>query len=347
MTGKRSTPALVSCFFRVCSALWRIVIGARHYAFDKQLFNSVRVDLPTFSVGNIAIGGTGKTPLVHLLVEALQDMGNIAILTRGFRSQFEKEKIPTLISEGSGPLYSVEECGDEPFFLSLKTKASVWVGRNRRCSARLAKMHGAECLILDDGMQHRKLARDVEIVTVDGTDPLGGGRLVPAGALRDLPERLSSADLIVATHVRTLAHYEEVKKQLSNYTQAPVVGMEHTLLEPASIQGRKVGAFCGIGKPEHFYDLMALHQAQVIATLSLCDHEAPTEEALLHFAEQCLKLGAEILVCTEKDAVKLKDNLKLKLPVVPLAVRLEVTAGQEHWEAALIKMKTLMKKGMT
>jgi tetraacyldisaccharide 4'-kinase len=347
VTGKRSAPALLKCFLRASSRLWRLVIRARHVAYDKQLFKSVSVNVPTFSIGNIAIGGTGKTPLVHLLTDALQETGNVAILTRGFRSQFEKEKIPMLISEGNGPLYSVEECGDEPFFLSLKTKACIWVGRNRRCSARLAEMHGAHCLILDDGMQHRKLARDVEIVTVDGTDPLSGGRLVPAGALRDLPERLRCADLIVATHVRTLAHYEEVKKQLSDYTRAPVVGMEHTLLEPNWIQGRKVGAFCGIGKPDHFYDLITAHQGQVVGMLSLLDHEAAHEEELTSFAEECLKLGAELLVCTEKDAVKLKDNLKLPLRVVPLAVRLEITAGREHWEAALDKMKTLMKKVMT
>ncbi len=326
------------CFF-LCSQIWSLIIRIRHIAYDWGLLKIKRAPLPTFSVGNIAIGGTGKTPLVHLLAELLSEKGKVAILTRGFKSKFEKARRPVQISAGKGPIYSAQECGDEPFFLSLHTSASIWVSPDRSASARLAHAEGAVCLLLDDGMQHRKIARDLEIVTVDGTDPLGGGRLVPAGRLRDLPQRLRHADLIVATHVRDHAHYEEVKKQLSVYTQAPVVATDHIARDPSLVAGRKVGAFCGIGVPDHFYEMLETLGAEPVGMLSLLDHEAATEKELSAFAGYCKERGAEILVCTEKDAVKLPKQLILSLPVIPIAVRLEITAGREHWEAVIEKMK--------
>jgi tetraacyldisaccharide 4'-kinase len=343
ITGRRSSPVIGS-FLYALSFLWRMGVHLRHWAYDTRLLKSERAQVPTFSIGNIVAGGTGKTPLVHLLAHALGEAGAVAILSRGFQSQLEKEGRSVQISKGAGPLYPAAVCGDEPFFLARETRAAVWVGADRRMSARLAHADGANCLILDDGMQHRRLSRDMEIVVVDGNAPFGNGRLLPAGLLRDLPERLRGADLIVANHITGLAHYEEIKKKLSVYTEAPVVAVQYAVLNSDAVAHRTVGAFCGIGSPEHFYDTLSRIDAKLTRKLTLFDHQPIEEKELAAFAADCQAQGAELLVCTEKDEVKLPSGLCLPLPIVPIQVRLRVICGQEHWDAAVAKMKQMMRR---
>ena len=133
------------------------LIALKNFAYHYRLLPSTKLPVPVISVGNIAVGGTGKTPLVHLLALQLQERIQLAILSRGYRSQLEKSKSCKKISSISGPLYQPAECGDEPYFLSQKTKAAIWVGANRTVSGLQAIAEGAQCLLLDDGMQHRTL----------------------------------------------------------------------------------------------------------------------------------------------------------------------------------------------
>lgn len=294
------------------------VLAARHYAYDHGLFSSHSLSVPVISVGNIAFGGTGKTPLVHLIASMLQERMRVAILTRGFRSQIEKSGKVKKISSGDGPLFSVEECGDEPYFLAKKTRAAVWVGIDRVESGRRAIEEGAECLLLDDGMQHRRIRRDVEIVVIDGANPWG--------RLRDLPQRLKHATLIVAN---PSTDYEQLKREVARYTSAPLVGASIEILNREAFAPRKVGVFCGIGQPARFLQTVRDLNQEIVDTLIVKDHGTIKLNQLQQFAENCRKKGAEVLVCTEKDYVKLPQS---SLNIVPVEIKLKITEGIEQWK---------------
>ncbi len=341
--GRRSS-SLLRPLLAFSSVLYRLAVKWRHSAYENKWFPTLSVSTPTISIGNIVVGGTGKTPLVHLLANTLQQQGKIAILTRGFRSHAEKRKEPLHLVKGCR--VSAEFCGDEPLFLAESTDASVWVGPDRALSAHRAKEEGAVCLILDDGLQHRRLHRDFEIITIDANDPFSKHRFLPYGLLRDLPERLQQADLIVASHTRDLAHYERVKKELSTYTQAPIVAMQHELIETPRLQGCCIGVFCGIGKPHYFIDSLKSQGAELVDTCILLDHQGISLEKLDEFVEKCSEKGAEWIACTEKDWVKLQQleiEQRLKLPVFPVRVRLKILAGQEHWDSIIERIKQKIK----
>src|ERR1700733_10630426 len=193
--GEKKAPVAMACL-KAFSLAYRSVIALKNLAYDKKLLASEKLSVPVVSIGNLVAGGTGKTPLVHSLALALQGKVHLGILSRGYKSQIEKSKQIKQISAGNGPLCSPAECGDEPYLLAQKTKASLWVGADRIASGKKAIEQGANCLLLDDGMQHRRLFRDFEIVVIDGTSPFSEGNFLPCGWLRDSPKRLKNADLI-------------------------------------------------------------------------------------------------------------------------------------------------------
>jgi tetraacyldisaccharide 4'-kinase len=333
--GKKRAPLLLSVL-ALFSRLYAVAVKGRNLAYQKKWLPSFPAAVPTISIGNIVVGGTGKTPLVQMLATALQEEGKIAILTRGFRSKAEKQKDPLCIDQAH--LVPAEICGDEPLFLAQMTSASIWINPNRTLSAKMAVEDGAVCLILDDGLQHRRLRRDVEIIAIDANDPFSRHRYLPYGLLRDLPERLQEADLIVANHTRDQDHYEEVKKELSAYTQASIVAMQHELVESIPLKGQRVGAFCGIGKPQYFFNALKQAGAEVVATNALLDHQSFSEEKLRAFVAECRENGAERIVCTEKDWVKLRTK-EMQLPIHPVAMRLKIIAGKQYWDSAIEKIK--------
>ncbi len=253
-------------------------------------------------------------------------------MTRGFRSQIEQSGRIEQISKGSGPLLPAGECGDEPFFLAQKTKASIWVGADRILSGRRAIADGANCLLLDDGMQHRRLRRDFEIVIVDGADPFSKGRFLPWGLLRDSPKRLKNASAIVVTHVKDTAHFRRIQTLISPFSRAPLIGTQVEILNKDRFSPRKIGVFCGIGQPSRFLQTARDLNQEIVDTLILRDHGVLQNGQLEKFAKNCHKKGAEALLCTEKDYVKLSPNLSLGLEIIPVGIELKIIAGKEHWE---------------
>jgi tetraacyldisaccharide 4'-kinase len=179
-------------------------------------------------------------------------------------------------------------------------------------------------------MQHRRLARDIEIVVVDGCDPFAGG------VLRDLPSRLKVATLIVV-----VGPQEDIQQRLAPFSKAPLVGMRKKALTELPPH-QKVGLFCGIGRPERFVQTVRDLNQEIVDTLFCKDHTLPSLEVLRLFARGCREKGATALLCTEKDVVKL--DATLELPVIPVAIELEIAFGHEHWQQL---METIVKKGTT
>lgn len=322
MDGRRKGRPLL----RLLSYLYKTGVAARNFGYDKGFCKVLDAGIPVISIGNIVAGGTGKTPLVKFLAEELQKTLNVAILSRGYRSTTEKSGGTLLVT----PETDVAVCGDEPYWLARNLpKAQVWVGRDRFTSAQKARENHAQVIILDDGMQHRRLKRDFEIVVVDGEDPLGKGFFLPRGLLRDAPSRLKEADLIVVTEPK-----EGIEKELKRYTKAPIVSLRVKTDLP--LEGKKVAVFCAIGKPQRFLKAVKEAGGEIISSFFKPDHDPFYTEELNRFAS---KSAAELLVCTEKDFVKLTDPLQLSLPLMALSSHLEICKGQEAWQQLLINIK--------
>ncbi len=326
--GRRRSP-FIRGLLSLCSFLYSAGVSVRNAFYDLRWSKQVRISVPVVSIGNIVAGGVGKTPLVHLLAKELLPFRRVAILSRGYLAPLEKS---------NQLAHSAAMSGDEPYWLSAALpQAQVWVGRDRAASARLACQHKAELILLDDGMQHRRLARDVELVVLDAEDLFGRGYFLPRGLLRDSPKRLARADLIVVNHIRNAAHLEELRGSIASYSAAPLVGIRMQM--EGNVPNQKVGVFCGIAKPRRFLSMVAERGAQVVSQLITPDHVAPSAGALEAFALECQAKGADMLLCTEKDAVKLPAGLQSCLPIRAVKAELEIVAGQEHWNKLIESLK--------
>jgi tetraacyldisaccharide 4'-kinase len=164
-----------SCLLSIVACLFKNIVRVKNWLYDKKILKGRRVKACVVSIGNIVAGGTGKTPLIKLISEYFSDAFSTAIVTRGYRSKIEKSGRSVNISSANGPIVPSIECGDEPYWLALNTKCHVWVGKDKLKSAQNAALSKNQIIFIDDGMQHRRLHRDFEIVLLDGNDPFGKG----------------------------------------------------------------------------------------------------------------------------------------------------------------------------
>jgi len=325
------------------SSLYRLAISVRNRLYDRGWLKTHRPEgAVVVSIGNIAVGGTGKTPLAIQLAKQLARKGEVAILSRGYRSPAEKRP---LSFKGEG--LSASLCGDEPLLLaSSLPEARIFVGKDRVRSAKEAAAMGITTLLLDDGMQHRRLHRDFEIAVIDGSRPLTEERLLPSGILREGPEALQRADLIVANHVHTEKEAERVRRELSRFAEAPLLFCRPVVDavvdlsgEPAELEGKSAGLFCGIANPPHFLQLLKSLNVRIVDRLLVGDHKTCGEAELAAFAEKCKAKGAFYLVCTEKDRIKFPKQMKLPLKMLSVRIKLEITEGEAEWKALLKKIE--------
>jgi tetraacyldisaccharide 4'-kinase len=355
ITGKRKGfgPALLRFFLLLASWPYRMIIAGRNWFFDHGWVSRYFPPVPVvISIGNIVVGGTGKTPVTLMLAKEFYDEFFIGILSRGYRSQAEKLPIPVVLCKGEGPMQSASFCGDEPFLLAQNLpKAFVVVGRNRHKASDIAARAGAQLLLLDDGMQHRRLARDFEVVVMDTIDLFGQGHYLPRGLLREGVHSLSRANLIILNHVIDNSLFEKSKAQVAKHSKALVVGtrMEVVGIKTfsgeiiSSIAGKKVGIFCGIAHPEYFQKTVLQEGAEIVSSVFTSDHVCLDFSSLEKFALQCKQDGAEMLLCTEKDKVKIQDVSKLALPIAWIKMRLKLVEGIEEWNHFVNSVKTDIK----
>lgn len=274
---------------------------------------------PVISVGNMTVGGTGKTPFVASLARLLSDEGYlVGIISRGHAGRRLQD--PMLVSTYTRILHGPHECGDEPYLLARRLPGvPVVVGHDKHAAGLLAlqslKIH---VFLLDDGFQTWNLARDVDIVLLDATDPWGGGALLPAGRLREPLDGLRRSHLIGVTraHLADQAQLQKLKAELLEKVPHPQVFFTRTLLtglrrlpkgsaELSELRARRVLAFAGIGAPAQFFRDLEATGAVLAGRREFRDHHAygaSDVESLLRGAREC---GATALVTTEKDAVRL------------------------------------------
>ena len=301
---------------------------ARRYASGAAL--SHRLPHPVISVGNLTMGGTGKTPFVAHLARRLRFEGKRpAILSRGYG---RRSRGVVVVSEGNGPLVSPEEGGDEPVALALQLPGvAIVVARRRVEAAAAADRLGADLYILDDGYQHLAIERDANLLLLDARDPFGGGRFPPRGRLREPLSALARADAFVLTRIERDAPAAQALSTLAEANpHAPVftarlraAGLydeKGAPIEPPALTERSFVAVCGIARPANFAATLAELGLSAEETLVFRDHHryTPADVARIHRTADAT--GGSWVLTTEKDAVKLSGRLRLPLITVRLAV---------------------------
>ncbi len=298
-----------------------------------------RAPIPVVSVGNLAAGGTGKTTLVAWLVRKLQLEALVpAVVTRGYRG--EARRGPVLVSDGSGAAPAASRCGDEPCLLARKLPGAVIVAGSDRCAGSLAAAAwGAQVVVLDDGFQHRRLARDLDLVLLACRSPFGNGRVLPAGTLREPPAGLRRAHAIVVTRVRDGESVASIERAVHGHgASAPVLRSAQRRAGFVCADGThalrpsRAIAFCGIGNPRAFRDDLEEEGVEVVAFREFDDHHPYTLAEWREMTGLSARLGAA-LVTTEKDLVRLPVGAGCDMPVVALRIEAEVVD-----EAQLMEM---------
>ena len=325
------------------SWLYEKIIGARNLFYDRGVFDSFDLGVRTISIGNITAGGTGKTPLVAYVAHILAARGEkVCILTRGYGRKNPKRRV--LVSDGAQILATPNEAGDEPFELAEKLigKAIVIADADRVAAGEWAKRRfGVTAFVLDDGFQHRKLKRDVDIVCIDATDPFGGGKMLTAGRLREPVHNLKRANIVVITRANLAGDISNLRSEISNLnpaaaiflTENKVVGVRGLRDSHLFSETNPAFAFCGIGNPDAFFRQLKLENFSPTATEAFRDHQVYMQQDINRIQTQAHNSGAQILLTTAKDAVKL-TGLEFEMPC--FVVEIEVSIDDAEGFAAML-----------
>lgn len=343
----------------ILARLYALAVHIRVYCYRKGILKARALDHPVISVGNLTVGGTGKTPWVAYLAEMLKKSGyQPVILSRGYRGKAEHSTL--LVSNGRQILCEPEECGDEPYWLAQKLKGvPLAVGKNRYRAARQIQGPGERTVfVLDDGFQHLALKRDLNILIIDATDPFGGFRLLPRGRLREPLKAIERADLVVVTRSHYPFDQDEIELQVrERNAEAPLTYFYHDAtglydlksgrsFTPRDFMGKRVIALAAIGNPGIFLRDLAHYQIRVVTEFLFRDHHCFTQSEIDSVLGKCAELGTDGVVTTEKDAVRLQklefaDN---RIFALQIEVRAEDDEGArklllEATEAALARRR--------
>lgn len=344
--GERGSQAGAFGFFLLMLSFVYRAASAAH----RKLSRRKRLECLVVSVGNIVCGGAGKTPAVEFIARMLIDKGcKTAVLSRGYMGSGGGARV--VVSGGGGLLPGSSGGGDEPAMLAESLPgAAVISGKDRYTSGVLAiEEFGAACVILDDGFQHYSLARDVDVVVVDSTMPFGNGYLLPRGTLRETPGSLERADLLILTHVNFCNDTGAVKRMLFKEAgKKPLVEAVHMPrgfrgintpgeFPPGAMKGKKAVALSGIARPELFERTLAGEGVEILESRRFPDHHPYTWEDIASVEETARLAGAECIITTVKDAVRIKpDGFGADVKIYAMKVCLEPVKGREELERVLL-----------
>ncbi|MBV6540004.1 tetraacyldisaccharide 4'-kinase [Ursidibacter maritimus] len=273
------------------SLLFWLISQGRKWLFDKKILKSYRSPIPVLVVGNISVGGNGKTPVVIWLVEQLQKQGiKVGVISRGYGGK--NKQFPQLVTAQSDP----EQMGDEPVLIAQRTQVPVAISPNRQQSIEcLLQQFELDLIVTDDGLQHYALARDIEWVVIDGERRFGNGFVLPSGGLRELPSRLEKVQAVICNG--GIANQGECVMRLEPEFAVNLKTNERKPLSDFS-QTDAI-ALAGIGYPPRFFKMLQGYNIQLVASHSFADHQSYSLAIIQPLAKDNLPL-----LMTEKDAVK-------------------------------------------
>lgn len=315
------------------SAIYSAVTRARLAAYGRGLLSISKLPLPVISVGNLTTGGTGKTPLVEWICRRIAlDGKRVCVLTRGYGRVNPGTQV--VVSSGTEILIGEAEAGDEPFLLAqnLLGIAAVICNPNRVAAGEWAIENlGTEIFVLDDAFQYLRVARDLNIVTIDATDPWGGERLLPQGRLREPPKGLARADCVVLTRADRADDLDSITGTVQEFAgDIPVFTSRMRTTSLRTLDGAPVvspvqpaGAFCGVGNPESFFNQLRREGYEAAFTCAFPDHHQYKQIDVDGLVREAKAHGAESLITTAKDAIKLR-RLDLSIPCYVLEIEISI-----------------------
>jgi tetraacyldisaccharide 4'-kinase len=352
---------------QVLSWLFSGIAQARLWLYQHRILHDQPLGCLVIVVGNLTVGGTGKTPVVEKFARALRDRGRkVAILSRGYKSKtppfwqkwwfaltHTSEGPPRIVSDGERVLLNSEEAGDEPYMLARNLPGVVvLVDKNRvKSGAYAIKRFGCDTLVLDDGFQYLPLKGRLNLLLVDKTNPFGNGHLLPRGILREPVKHLKRASYVFLTKsngqrdldleasikehnpevdIIECAHRPQYLQRFGTDTDAP--GARQPL---SYLKGRRVLAFSGIATPESFEKFLRDLGALIVGRERFLDHYRYAEEDLAGLFELARNENAECLVTTEKDAVRIAESLVCPLPIYYLRLEIDIIRGAADFDEAV------------
>lgn len=335
-------PFTSSSSLKILSPFWALSTklyekGLKH-SQRMALLRKQRLSVPVISVGNLIVGGTGKTPLIQWLARYLTLHGRrTAILSRGYgRKNRNTARVPLQGDTRS----QVSDFGDEPVLMSRSLpQVPVWVGQKRGSAGQEAlKSCGSEVLLLDDGFQHLSLHRDLDLVLLDAFRPFGNGLLLPWGPLREPVSHLDRADAILLTRAEDERKVREVRALIAElFPQKPVFSCRHRLrgfrwgltgpcFSPEVLQEQRMVAFAGIAQPESFFRSLRESGFRLSHCFAFPDHHFYTRNEMTQLLKKVRKSRARFLITTEKDWVRLPAEMR----EIVFSTELELDFGSEY-----------------
>ena len=366
ITGRTTgvIPTLLIGLLTPLSYIYAVVIKTRGWLYDCGLFKEKKLPCKVISVGNIVAGGAGKTPAVIWIAKYLQSEGiQVGVLLRGYRR--ESHHLITTVSDGKRILTPVSESGDEAGLIACKLPGVPVVVGSDRYAAGLEVIqlwgHTNGVLILDDGFQRRQLARDLDILTIDSTQPFGTGKLLPAGTLREPKTALKRTDVLLLTRTDLAAQPINFKRflqgeQVFQTRHQPTrlyqlrTGPDRSASSPIDrdrlerdeecvlglLKGQRILAVCGIGNPEAFVGTLHQFEPKAVELLAFPDHHRYSLADFSDISRTAREVGADIVVTTEKDSQKLaafaaqtEFSPPESVELFVLEVELEITTNPE------------------
>ena len=351
--------------FFLASVLYSGVVRLRNVFYQGGLFKIRKLGCKVISIGNITVGGTGKTPMVIMLANLLKEKGyKPAVLSRGYKGK--KKGRVNIVSNGAKVLMTPAEAGDEPVLIAKSASdIPVITGKSRYLTGTFAIEHfGTDVLILDDAFQHRSIFRDVDIVLLDKTYPYGNGFLIPQGELREPASALERADIIVKTGVRK--QKSEVrdqgsgirdqgsgdrKQETGNGKQRAGARVFEAYRKPVALlkgvagdtypldhlNGKRIFAFAGIARPESFKNTIESLRGELVDFIDFPDHHAYTQRDLTKIKKTALRSLAPIILTTEKHGIKLIDFPDYLRDIYLLKIEMEISPSQKEFEDVILE----------
>ncbi len=359
--------AVYGAFLQALSWIFNALVQARLWLYGHRILHDQPLGCLVVVVGNLTVGGTGKTPVVEKFARALRDRGRkVAILSRGYKSKappfwkkwwyaltHTEEPPPRVVSDGERVLLDSEEAGDEPYMLARNLPGViVLVDKNRvKAGTYAIKRFGCDTLVLDDGFQYLPLKGRLNLLLVDKTNPFGNGHLLPRGILREPIKHLKRASYVFLTKSNGERDHE-LESLISRHNPgADLIECVHRpqylqrfgvaadapgAREPLTfLKGRRVAAFSGIATPESFEKFLRDLGAKLVARERFLDHYRYTDEDLASLCDLARREGAECLVTTEKDAVRIPEGLTWPLPLFYLRLEIDIIRGAADFDEAV------------
>ena len=348
------------------SKLFKLGVKARRFLYNVRILRDSTLGVQVIAIGNLTVGGTGKTPVVEKFARVLKDAGRtVAILSRGYRSKppplrkrlldkflFREDSTPPrVVSDGKSLLLNSETAGDEPYMLASNLKdVVVLVDKDRVKSGRYAiEKFGCDTLLLDDGFQYWKLrGRRHDVVLVDCQQPFGNERLLPRGTLREPPSHLARANTIFIT--KSDGNTRELRRRIEQHN--PTAGIIECIHHPLYfedvfsgervglnlLKGLKVASLSGIAQPESFEKSLVTLGGELVYSKRFADHHRFTQQEVLNAINRGKKRQAAAIITTQKDAVRFPKIDRRDLPIYFMRVEIKILSGAEDFHDCVRKI---------